>query len=174
MQTSREWWAKVRAEDRLLLDWLRRQYRGEVTAAGRIEAFRDRYAPNAESKRLLTTIAEQERRHAAWVRDLLMARGIDPEVQGAEDRYWAETLPAVDSFEHGAAVGAHAEEMRLQRIRVIVNDATAPADVRKVFTMILKEEEFHARAFAQMAGEEALSETRGAHERGMALLGLVA
>jgi len=179
MKTPMQWWTTVKSDDKLLNDWLLRQYRGEVTAASRIEHFRDRYACKAnafraQAKRILTTIASQERQHAAWVLDLLHARGITPDIEGAEERYWKETLPSVESFETGAAVGAHAEEMRLLRIRTIVEDDTAPEDIRDVFKRILKDEEFHARAFRDMAGEEAMSKTAGAHERGMALLGLVA
>jgi len=174
MSTSQQWWAEVKADAARFNDWLVRQYRGEVTAAKRIESFRDAYARDAEPKRVLTLIAAQEERHAAWVLDLLRARGIEPDASGAEERYWREALPAVEDFETGAAVGAHAEEMRLARIRVICNDEEAPADVRSTFQRILKEEEFHARAFRKLAGQPAYFRTQGAHDRGMALLGLEA
>lgn len=174
MHTTLEWWQAVKGDDKLLNDWLIRQYRGEVTAARRIEMFRDRYARDAEPKRVLTLIAAQEEKHAEWVLGLLQARGIEASVTGAEERYWKETLPAIEDFETGAAVGAHAEEMRLARIRVICDDDTAPADIRAVFQKILREEEFHARAFKKLAGKPAYFRTQGAHEKGMALLGLVA
>jgi len=174
MHTSLEWWQAVKGDDKLLNDWLIRQYRGEVTAAKRIELFRDRYVLDIETRRILTLIAAQEAKHAAWVLDLLRARDITPSIKGAEDRYWKETLPAIEDFETGAAVGAHAEEMRLARIRVICEDDTAPEDIRDVFQKILPEEEFHARTFRKLAGNEAYSRTMGAHEKGMALLGLTA
>ena len=47
---------------------------------------------------------------------LLRARGAKPVVLDKDERYWRETLDGIDSFESGAAVAAHAEEMRLARI----------------------------------------------------------
>ncbi len=163
MSTSQQWWAGIKADAARFNDWLVKQYRGEVTAARRIEQFRDAYARDAQPKRVLTLIAAQEEKHAAWVLGLLEARGIQPDVAGAEERYWKETLPEVADFETGAAVGAHAEEMRLARIRVICDDEAAPADVRSVFQKIVKEEEFHARAFRRLAGNPAYFRTQGAH-----------
>lgn len=174
MRTAEQWWAETKADEGALRAWLIKQHRGEASAAARIRKFRDEYAPAGEPRAVLSLIADQEERHARWVLDLLKARGIDPDVDGAEERYWSQTLPAIESFETGAAVGAHAEAMRLRRIRAIVFDASAPADVREVFAKILPEEEFHERALRRLAGDVAMSQTAGAHARGEQLLGLVA
>lgn len=182
MQTSQEWWTKTKADPQRLTAWLLRQYTGEVTAAGRIRNLAKLLPAEATSPtgpfpaafraRTLYLIAEQEAVHAEWVMGLLLARGIVPQAVRAEERYWAATMPKVDTFEHGAAVGAHAEAMRLERIRTIANDPEAPADIRAVFLRILPEEEFHERAFREMAGDAAMVEMKGAHELGMSLLGL--
>lgn len=173
MQTSNEWWQKTKSDPVAMNDWLVKQYRGEATAASRIRTFSDLHAKSDSDKHTLEIIAGQESRHASWVFDLLMSRGIDPNVEHAEERYWKATLPEIESFETGAAVGAHAEKMRLDRIRVIVDDPDAPNDIREVFARILPEEEFHERAFRQMAGHVAMNKTKASHERGMHLLGLV-
>lgn len=172
MQTSSEWWQKTKSDPVVLNDWLVKQYRGEATAAKRIRAFADEYAADPDDRVILNRIATQEERHAAWVLTLLASRNIEPNVENAEERYWKETLPEVESFESGAAVGAHAEKMRLDRIRVIAEDIEGPSDIREVFARILPEEEFHERAFRQMAGPDAMSKTEASHERGLQLLGL--
>ena len=64
--------------------------------------------------------------------------------------------------------------MRLERIRAISSDATAPADIRAVFAKILPQEEFHARAFRRMASEAALLQTEGQHKLAKMALGLEA
>lgn len=174
MRTSQQWWADTKSDTKLLADWLVKQYRGEVTASRRILAFVERFEPAGRARRTLEVIAEQEAMHASWVLDLLKARGVDPSTEGAEERYWKETLPEIESFETGAAVGAHAEAMRLERIRVIAADREAPQDIQLTFVRILGDEVFHERAFREMAGEEAMARTQGSHERGMALLGLTA
>lgn len=174
MKNSKTWWNEVKNDKTKLNDWLVKQYRGEVTAADRILAFTDKYAEHDRNIATLKVIASQERMHAEWVKGLLDARGITPDLSGAEDKYWSKTLPDIESFETGAAVGAHAEAMRLERIRVIVADETSPKDIRAVFTLILKDEEFHERAFRNMASPEAMEKTKDSHELGMQLLGLEA
>lgn len=109
MQTSNEWWQKTKSDPVALNDWLVKQYRGEATAARRIREFGDVHA-TFDVRIVLKSIAAQEERHASWVLTLLASRGIDPNVEHAEERYWKATLPEVESFETGAAVGAHAEK----------------------------------------------------------------
>lgn len=171
--TSATWWQRTKQDATRLHAWLYDQYRGEVTAAGRIEALRDRYCtPEQRAYRILTVIAAQERTHAAWVGELLAARGLPVEVQAKIDRYWNRVLPGIDDLETGAAVGAHAEAMRLERIEAIARDAEAPADIRAAFAKILPQERFHARAFAALSTPEAMARTIDAHALGREALGL--
>jgi rubrerythrin len=175
MKTSQQWWDEVRVDEAKLNDWLVRQFRGEISAFVRITKFAEEFATeDPVANRILRTIAGQEQQHATWVLDLLRSRDIDPSVDNAEDRYWSKTLPAIKSFETGAAIGAHAEKMRLGRIKVIAADETAPNDVRQVFQRILKDELWHEEAFRRLAGPKAMADTAHSHEAGMELLGLEA
>lgn len=171
-KTSQQWWNEVKGDPKRFNGWLLRQFRGEATAAERIVEFADKYAPDVQTKRILYTIASQEATHADWVLQLLKTRGIEPDVSGAEKRYWKETLPDITSFETGAGVAAHAERMRLERIKTISEDPTAPADVKETFTRILRDEQFHERAFREMAGPMGLEVTLDSHRRGRKALGL--
>jgi hypothetical protein len=174
MRDSATWWKATRDDPARLSRWLYDQYRGEVTAASRIETLRDRFASaKSRAHRVLTVIAAQEREHAAWVGELLAARGLRVAVEDKPDRYWRRVLPGIADLATGAAVGAHAERMRLERIEVIASDPTAPADIRDVFARILPQERFHARAFGLLATPEALARTADAHELGRVALGLV-
>lgn len=172
---SLAWWVKTRQEEQSLNRWLLDQYRGEATAARRILTLADRFtSAGSREHRLLSRIAEQERRHARWVAGLLSARRLTVPVQldMTQERYWKQVQPAISDLASGAAVGAHAERMRLWRICVIAADPQAPADVREVFRRILPEERFHERAFRRLAGEAALHAALDGHERGLAVLGL--
>jgi len=177
MRTSSEWWRQVKADPALLLDWLRKQYHGEATAAVRMREFLARFGGQARDPRWVATveeIARQEEAHAGWVGELLRARGEEPAViSGKVERYWQATLPGIESWESGCAVAAHAEAMRLERIRVIAADPDAPADVREVFARILPQEEFHERAFRAFASDEALTAALKGHAAGAEALGLV-
>lgn len=177
MRTSAEWWQAVKADPALLMDWLRKQYHGEATAAVRMREFLARFGGQARDPRWVTTveeIARQEETHAGWVGELLRARGEEPAaIANKSERYWEATLPGIESWETGCAVAAHAEAMRLDRIRVIAADPDAPADVRDVFARILPQEIFHERAFRAFASDEALTATLEGHVSGAQALGLV-
>lgn len=172
-KTSLEWWNEVRKDSNKLIDWLKSQYHGEATAAKRIREFSDKFCQDPQHKKTLALIAHQEETHATWVGELLISRGMAPEILAKQARYWNVTLPDISDFEHGSAVAAHAEEMRLHRIRIIVEHPETPEDIRAVFARILPEEMFHQRAFASMAGTDALENTRSKHHAGMNALGLV-
>lgn len=173
-QTSASWWTQTKASPEKLVAWLFDQYRGEATAAGRIEAVRDKFAePDSKAYRTLTVIAGQERVHAEWIGELLRTRGHEPVVQEKAERYWPKVMREIDSLETACAVGAHAEAMRLARIRAISSDTEGPRDVVRVFSRILPEEIFHESAFRTLAGQGAMEKTRGRHELGQRALGLV-
>jgi rubrerythrin len=177
MRTSAEWWRDVGADPALLMDWLRKQYHGEATAAVRIREFLSRFGNQARAPRwsaVVEEIARQEETHAEWVGELLRARGEEPAViAGKTERYWDATLPGIASWESGCAAAAHAEAMRLERIRVIVADPQAPADIRDVFSRILPQEEFHERAFRAFSSDAALTAALEGHAAGAEALGLV-
>lgn len=171
MQTSEQWWAEVKADESLLLDWLKKQAYGERAAVSRITEFRDKYATTEKQRRILSRIISDEEKHAEWVEELLRARGASP-LTTHEERYWPKVADIVD-FESGAAVGALAEQMRLERIRVIANDPEAPKDVRGVFKAIYKDEEYHASAFFMLAGDGPMAAAAPAHAQAVAALGLI-
>ncbi|MBP6888508.1 MAG: ferritin-like domain-containing protein [Candidatus Pacebacteria bacterium] len=173
LTSSQEWWEKTRNDKTKLFAWLKKQYHGEVTAGARIDFFSKRYCKNPVHQLILKIIARQERKHAIWVGELLITRGIAPELLNKKERYWDETLPGIEDFATGAAVASHAERMRLERIQVIAMHPETPKDIKSVFISILREELFHERAFAKMAGEQAMEKTKNAHARGRNALGLV-
>jgi rubrerythrin len=177
MKTSKQWWDSVKNNENELVSWLIKQWRGEVTAAMRIVRFAEQYAKTNHQIKVLNAIAAQEEMHADWVKELLVSRNINvdsSQIEQAEQRYWRETLPNIVDFETGSAVAAHAEKMRLERIRVIAADETAPEDIRTTFAKILTDEEWHERAFRELSSIEALESTKNSHQAGMETLGLEA
>lgn len=178
MKTSIQWWNEVKQDQALFLSWLQRQYRGEVSAAHRLREVIDHFSNELtqEDRRTLYTIMQQEAMHATWVKDLLLARGQqpDPDQENATRRYWATQDLSFKDFAKTMAVAAHAEKMRLERIEAIAMDEDAPTDVRSVFSGILIDETFHEEAFRKMAGPQAMSNTKADHEEGRKLLGLEA
>ncbi len=174
MKTSHEWWQEVKQDDELIIHWLKNQYHGEKKAAGLIRKFRDQHCPR-ESKWwwTLNIIETQEHKHARWIGELLLTRGVTPKILDKEERYWDQTLGTIKSFASGAAIAAHVERMSLMKLQVIVDDPDTPADIHDVFARILREEVFHDQAFSAMAGSKALQAAEANHKIGMAALGLI-
>lgn len=174
MKTTKQWLQEIKESNEKLTHWLSRQYIGEMLAAKRVKEFAEN-APNKVAKALLTKVASDEAAHASWVGDLLSARNIPlPTVSYKEDRYWGPILESELSFEQTAGSGQLAEEMRLVRIRALADDPDIPEDIRKVFSLILPDEEFHAKAFAALTTDEALEFVEPLHKKGLNSLGLAA
>ena len=100
-------------------------------------------------------------------------RGVQPREEKRQERYWNITLPGAKDHARATAIAAHAERMRLERIRVIANDPKAPRDIRETFQLILPMEERHERTFRELSTAEALKATESDHAAGMMALGLI-
>lgn len=175
MKTSKQWWQETKAEQGKLAEWLQRQWRGEVTAAYRILRLAGYVDQDSAEYKILEKIADQERQHAQWIEELLQNREITvpvDDIRNAERRYWSMTLPSITDFITGAAVAAHAEKMRLERIKEIASDESAPEDIRSVFKKILVDEIWHESAFRNLSTAEAMQAMQGNHELGRQALGL--
>lgn len=175
MKTTEQWWNEVSNDPAKMIEWLKDQYHGEVTAAGRIRKLLHDYPDITKTEtQLVEMIADDEAKHAEWVKQLLEARGIEAKVLEKEERYWAKTLPTESvSFQRMCAIGHHAEVMRLDRIRLLAEDERFN-DIAEVFTKILSDEVFHAKAFGVMSTPEDIAATAQNHAEGKNALGLVA
>lgn len=177
MKTSQQWWDEVKADQTKLINWLTNQYHGEVTAAHRIVdlffPLDNRYL--YEEKQNLLKIVNEEIIHAHWVAELLISRGVEPKTLSKKERYWESVLKpaAIEEFQSLCAIGHLAESMRLERIKVIVDDKDTPEDIREVFAKILPMELGHAKMFEDMSTIEDIENARTNHDIGRNALGLV-
>ncbi len=174
MRTSEEWWLETKKSDFKTTEWLKNQYHGEAVAAERIRKF---ILPHLEGKYqfMVERIADDEDRHSQWIGKLLLDRGITPEILQKEERYWKEVMTEDFSSDgnYAAAVAAHAEEMRLERIKVIMEDNSCPIDIQETFKNIYKDELFHAKGFKLIAGDDYYNKASENHARGLEALGLI-
>jgi hypothetical protein len=173
MNKSQQWWDKVKQDQPKLLDWLKSQYHGEKTAAIRIRGEFSKFDLKQSQLALIEKIAKEEELHADWVGELLASRGLTPELLNKKERYWEKTMVNMDTLEDVAAIAHHAENMRLERIQVIVDDPETPEDIREVFAKILPMEVNHEKWFAALSNEEAILSHKGNHSEGRQVLGLV-
>ena len=172
-RTSAQWWAETKADPVKLMTWLHNQYHGEVTAAVRIRELILVHSADEKWKDTVERIAKEEEVHAQWIADLILARGGSPQCLEKKERYWDQTLKQITDWDTGCAVAAHAEKMRLERIKAICEDPDADADIKEVFGKILPQEEFHEKAFRSFTTDEAMLKTMEGHLAGLNELGLV-
>lgn len=66
-------------------------------------------------------------------------------------RYWRNTLQCICDKETAAAIGAYAEGLSLQRMRVIIRDKNTPQDLIDLFKIVELEEAFHAKSLEKIA-----------------------
>ncbi len=176
-KTSQEWYDGIKNDPTKINDWLINQYHGEVTAAERIRELILCYTPPGNHTKwaeLVELIATQEEQHAEWIAELLANRGLEAKKLIKDERYWDNTINQITDWDTGCAVAAHAEEMRLQRIRVICADSATAKDIKEVFDKILVQEEFHAKAFKEFTTDDAMQRTLEGHLAGLNQLGLKA
>ena len=179
MKTIEQWWEGVTQDESLFNDWLLKQYHGELTASIRIRNMARKYNLSPLQRTVIHRIASDEARHAKWVKDILISRGVNPKNNYGTNRYWDKTLDVEKldsgsySFEELCAIACHAESMRLDRIVVLMKQ-TGHVDIAEVFSRIYLDELFHANAFRDMSTPELLTKYKENHELGKKALGLVA
>jgi len=167
------WWARTKKSDALTTLWLQKQFMGEARAAARLKAYLDKFNLNTKVRKIVQVIAMQEGAHAGWIADLLQTRKALPDLDH-EDRYWKHTLKNIKSFDDMCGVAWAAENMRLVRIRTIVEDTKAPKDIRSTFQKILKDEIFHEKAFRALSSTSSKKKALVKHSEGMKAIGLFA
>lgn len=170
MQTSLEWWNEIKESPEKLNQWLQKQCYGEFQAYKRISDLSIKFdSPQ------LDHIAFQELTHFHWIRKYLVARGIS-EINEHEERYWKQVkTSSFSSLGDLAAVGYHAEAMRLERIIVIANNTDSRyIELSEVFRSIERDERGHVAAFRHMSSDLQRELAKVDHEQGMISLGLIA
>jgi len=176
-KTPQQWWDAVKQSPERIVNWLKNQYHGEAKAAERIyDIILKHFSEGSTEWDLATRIAKDEEKHAVWIGQLLESRGITPQLLDKEERYWDAVLDDENvegNGEYAAAIAAHAEEMRLARIKIIMDDEDAPGDIRATFIQIYHDEVFHAKAFKKISGDEYYNQTTENHARGLEALGLI-
>ena len=172
-RTSQEWWDATKHNHQALVKWLKDQYHGERMAAVRIDQAFKGFELSILRRSLVTRVAREEAVHARWIGELLYNRGVEPAILDKEERYWSAVGVDMSTAEDVAAIAHHAETMRLERIRAIVEDPHTADDIRAVFKRILPMEVKHAKWFEFLTTPQHLAKHLDNHKAGRQALGLV-
>jgi rubrerythrin len=171
---TQRWWRDLLQDEVQLMRWLNRLYHNEKEADQRFVNFAAKFCQqDEESRKVFMVIANQEAAHARLVQSVMLNRGWTTWSEPAgPERYWNTTRHLADDIKTAAAVGAYAEVTSLNRLRVLATDEQTPADLKEMFAAILPDEEYHAKALADLAGPDKMALVRPYHEAGLRNLGL--
>lgn len=173
--TAQEWLDRIKSNPSEFNAWLQKQYEGELSANTRLRDFAAEHLADFPDQRLIVEhIAAEEARHARWIGTLLHRFGITPDSNAASNRYWRATIVegvGIESADDGFAIAAHAERMRLERIRAI---AASDMDhlIVSTFQQILRDELTHELIFRSLASDAAMAKHLDNHTAGRLALGL--
>lgn len=174
IQATKNWWNKCLNDPEKLEHWLVALYNNEKDAEARFTSFGITYCYNDnEAHRTFMLIAEQERKHAIMVEEIFKNRNIKLYNKSSNDgRYWRNTLPCICDMQTAAAIGAYAEGLSLQRMRVIIKDPNTPNDLKRLFEVIEPEESYHAKILEKIATKYGMKNVKNCHDKGLEELGL--
>lgn len=170
------WWDALIADPAKQIEWLKKQYHGELLAGQRIRKIFGEYDLSDLDKLRIEAIANEEDTHAEWIKMLLITRGVTAEaLTEHKERYWEKIpLDSIKSSKEAAAIGFHAELMRLDRIAVIRDCPQSPQDMAKTMGAIYQDEIGHVITFKALSTPGIIEATRLDHEDGVNALGLSA
>jgi len=179
VEKTSAWWYSVLRDGSKLEKWLIRLYQNEFDAYYRFNDFANKYCVfEDEHWYLFKFLAEQELRHAHMVLSLIKLRGINDKLPinlftgNSPERYWDCVLPCIVDLSTAAGVGALAEGLSLERMRVIISDPDTPKDIRALFEAIEPDEGVHAKVLGVLAGRHGISSVIDCHSAGLEALGL--
>lgn len=174
IKVTKKWWKECLNDTEKLEHWLVGLYNNEKDAEERFINFAESYChDNKPYFDIFMGIAGQERNHAIAVEKILEDRGIKKYQKSTKNgRYWRNTLPCVCDIKTAAAIGAFAETLSLNRMRIIIKDPSIPKDLVELFKLIEPEESYHAKVLRNIATKYGMDSVKDCHDKGLAELGL--
>jgi rubrerythrin len=173
-QITQKWWNNCLNNSEKLELWLVSLYNNEADAEERFKDFANTYCvKGSEEYELFYQIANEEANHAILVEKVLEERGIALHKKSSKNgRYFRNVMPCVVDRKTAAAIGAYAETLSLNRMRVIISDENTPEDLRKLFSIIEPDESKHVKILSKIATKYGIKAVKDCHDKGLDALGL--
>lgn len=178
---TQEWWVRTTADESKLLAWLKKLYGTEIGGYDDYQTFMAAYVvdpvtgfPMTEAMMrtglILTNIADDEKKHAGILIDVLAGRGhtIDPDAPASE--YWKTMDSHITDLTTACAANYYGEALAAFRFEVITEMDCTPSDVKEALRIILPDEQFHRQTLKRLAGDETLARFQQIHDDAVAAL----
>lgn len=164
------WWKGVCNDESRLIAWLRKLYATELGGYFDYQAIIDRFEPDTRTKTILINVAEDEKRHAGLICNLLEARGYSVESSTPSSEYWKTMNSHITDLKTACAANYYGEALASFRFAVILGMACTPPDVRELIATVLPDEQFHELTLKRLAGKEALAKFESIHKDAVSAL----
>lgn len=167
---TQAWWKRTTADESKLLAWTKKLYGTEIGGYDDYREFLGRYYCDQRTTRILYNIAEDEKKHAGILVDLLAGRGevIDP--YAPPSTYWQTMDSHISDINTACAANYYGEALAAFRFEVIVDMPCTPSDMKEALRVILPDEQFHRTTLKKLAGDETLAKFKQIHDDAVAAL----
>lgn len=155
-----DWWEGVLIDYPQLIDWLEKQYIGELKAGERMREVFGWFDLSEEDAKAVEKVASEEDLHAYWFAELLGDRNIAIEDIDQPATFWEDIKGTANTLEEAGAIAYLAEKARLTRMEVIADCKKSPHDVKLVVKRVLHQEIQHASVFIKLTTNEEVARQR--------------
>lgn len=169
IQFTQDWWKRTTADESKLIAWLMKLHGTELGGYDDYSTFLTDYLPDERTSKILTNIAEDEKKHANLIASMLDGRGYRL-YQAQPSEYWAALDSHITDITSACAANYYGEALAAFRFEVIIDMPCTPKDVKEILNIILPDEQFHRTTLKRMAGDEQLEKFKAIHEDAMAKL----
>lgn len=167
---TQEWWKRTTADEGKLLAWTKKLHGTEIGGYDDYQGFLATYEADSRTQLILSNIADDERKHAGILVDLLAGRGhrIDPDAPPST--YWQTMDSHITDLTSACAANYYGEALAAFRFEVIIDMNCTPGDMKEALRIILPDEQFHRTTLKRLAGDETLARFKQIHDDAVAAL----
>ena len=168
IQFTKDWWLRCISDNTKMTAWLQKLQRTEIGGYDDHVEYMSKNVIGERETRILTNIAEDERKHSGLLIDMFAERNIAVVPDGVQSSYWDEILSNVTNLQEYCAANYYGEALAAFRFEVIESMSETPGDIkeviRKVIRKVLPDEIFHRETLQRLAGEETLARMQAIHQ----------
>lgn len=163
------WWSRTLKDEPKLIAWLQKLEQTEIGGYDDYMAFIAAFDPDERTHKIFTNIAEDEKKHAGIITDVLSARGFELNPVRVPSTYWMTMNSHIVDLQTAAAVNYFGEALAAFRFEVLIEHHDTPQDIKEMLSIILPDEQFHRETLKRLSGDK-LDEFVDHHHRAVSVL----
>ncbi len=161
---TQEWWKRTCADKDKMVAWVQKLYLTEIGGHDDYQNFLRMFEATQRTTLILQNIAQDEKKHAGILENLLDARGFKLNPDAPPSEYWKTLDSHITNLDTACAANYYGEALAAFRFEVIVDMDCTPEDVQQALRIILPDEQFHRTTLRRLASDETLARFKQIHD----------